>query len=491
MPQVSYINRQNTISIALDKLNNYPVGSKQPSLNSVANEFGLAEAMLRRVAKNDGPLGCPRPSTIFTKQEEDQLAGYCINIQKLGFDHTELSICTPQELTEAHAQQANATIINDHFEKLQKIVHENSLTAVQIWNMDETGFILVPKSRKVIARKDACQVHKVLHRNSHEHIFLVLTISAVRAYIPPLIIYKGVHAILGLLEGAPSGTVIGFTKTEYMHEDLFQMYLEHFISLISPIRLVLLMLDGHKSHINYTSTDFCHRNRIMLYALPPYTTYVLQPSELLFVKLKEKYSKMSNKYTKNNDGMIVMKHIFVKVLGPVFFETYTPLAICNAYRKTGIWPLNSNANDPNLLAPSLSTECFINPNPSLASQPICSHLSIHFHPTWLNVTKLVEKNALLKDENESLKTQIALISEELDTYKNPGICFLCSIFKYSTFHNSQASSFQVTSENQSDLSSYKKKRKTLPFAQLLTNEKSLQELKEVNKEAEQKSAKSK
>ncbi|CAI2200149.1 7254_t:CDS:1, partial [Funneliformis geosporum] len=255
---------------------------------------------------------------------------YCINMQKLGFgltrqgvnhciieimrinkrkhpfsengpgydwwkrfmrDHSELSIRIPQELSEARAQRANATIVKDHFDKLKQIIYENSLTAIQIWNMDETGFVIVPKSEKVLARRGARQVHKVSHGNSHEHISLVPTISAAGSYIPPLIIYKGVRTIPNLLEGAPSGTVMGFTNTGYMREELFQIYLNHFIKSISPIRPVLLILDGHKRYINYTCVDFYRQNGILLYVLTPHTTHILQPSELSFAKLKKEYNK--------------------------------------------------------------------------------------------------------------------------------------------------------------------------------------------------------
>ena len=65
-------------------------------------------------------------------------------------DHPELSFRVPQELSEARAQKANKVIVKDHFQKLQKIINENSLTATQIWNMDETGFTVVPKLEKVL-----------------------------------------------------------------------------------------------------------------------------------------------------------------------------------------------------------------------------------------------------------------------------------------------------------------------------------------------------
>ncbi|CAG8823225.1 19210_t:CDS:1, partial [Racocetra fulgida] len=52
--------------------------------------------------------------------------------------------------------------------------------------------------------------------------------------------------------------------------------------------------------------------------------------------------------------------------------------------------------------------------PSSASQPN------HFHPTRLNVNLLNEENKMLREENELLKAQLALVTEELDVYKNPG-----------------------------------------------------------------------
>ncbi|CAG8634940.1 13550_t:CDS:2 [Cetraspora pellucida] len=85
-------------------------------------------------------------------------------------------------LSEAHSQRANLIIIKDHFDKFYKIIEEHLLTTDQIWNMDET-------------------------------------------------------------DGALADTVIGFTNSEYMRKDLFQMYIEHFINFIPSSHPVLLMLD--------------------------------------------------------------------------------------------------------------------------------------------------------------------------------------------------------------------------------------------------------
>ncbi|CAG8650899.1 3979_t:CDS:2 [Cetraspora pellucida] len=170
-------NRNKSILVALNKYKkDYSTNHKRSSVNSLAESYNILRTTLRHVIKNDSPP-----------------------------NHSELS--------EARAQRANAIIVKNHFDKLKQIIDENSLTAMQIWNMDETRFVLVPKLEKVIAKKGACQVHKISHGNSHKHISVAPTISVARSYIPPLIIYKGVRVISGLLKGAPPVTVMGFTST--------------------------------------------------------------------------------------------------------------------------------------------------------------------------------------------------------------------------------------------------------------------------------------
>jgi len=84
------------------------------------------------------------------------------------------------------------------------------------------------------------------------------TISAAGTCIPPLFIFKGVRVNPSLLQGAPAGSVMAFTETGYMRDNVFRQYLEHFVKSITLVRPVLLMMDGHTSHIGRDSIKFCH-----------------------------------------------------------------------------------------------------------------------------------------------------------------------------------------------------------------------------------------
>lgn len=326
---------QAIIRLALDFLEAQAIETQAlPPLSilAVAKKFGIPVQTLRDAIKR----GVPKrrgPPMLLTTEEEEELAGYCINMQKLGFglsqpavnslvleilqtrdsqckrtptekwwnrfkrDHPNISFRILQELTEARAQKGNPTIIKDHFTKLQQIIDEHNLTAEQIWNMDETGFSISSPLQKVLAQKGTRNVHKV-SGSSKDHVSVCPTISAAGTFIPPLLIYKGVNFIEGMLDGAtvPSGTVAAFTDTGYMHENIFYMYIEHFNRKIPADRPVLLILDGHSSHINLVSIRFCHIHNILLYVLPSNTTHLLQPCEIPFKTLKTEYRKASDRY---------------------------------------------------------------------------------------------------------------------------------------------------------------------------------------------------
>ena len=114
---------------------------------------------------------------------------------------------------QAHTSKANPVVLKDHFEKLKKLFNDYSLTPDRIWNMDESGFNISARLQKVIAKKNARQVHKTAAGNLKEHISVCPTISAAGTYIPLLLIYKGVNVLDRLLSGlsVPPGTVAGFT----------------------------------------------------------------------------------------------------------------------------------------------------------------------------------------------------------------------------------------------------------------------------------------
>ena len=477
------------------------------SIQSTARRFGLPESTLRRVLQNGIPTHSG-PITVLTAEEEEELVGYCLNMQQLGFgltkssvnyavlqmvkgrghpfsekgpaqawwtrfmkDHPELSFRKPQAFTAARAQKGNPIIINDHYNKLQRIVIEHSLKEDQIWNMDETGFSLSSRLQHVLAKKNSRSVSKVAASNTTDHISVVSTISAAGISIPPLIIYTGKRVIENLLEGAPPGTVMGFTEKGYMQESLFNQYIEHFIKSIPATRPALLMLDGHKSHINISSLDICRENQILLYALPSNTTHLLQPCELPFRKLKLEFDKASEQYRNNNNGAIISKYSFAKVFGEAYQETYTSQAIINAFKHTGAWPINPNAISKERLAPSMPTQ-----RSPITDTSTSNASTTDNNMDNINIDNLNDNDIeVLKEIIRKQKEEIRLLKEENERLKHPGSASLATILKY------PMQKPKLTT-NDTELT----RRKSFPFTQLVTAEDTYNILKKKDEEEKEK-----
>ncbi|CAG8465789.1 3688_t:CDS:1 [Acaulospora morrowiae] len=112
-----------------------------------------------------------------------------------------------------------------------------------------------------------------------------------------------------------------------------------------------------------------------------------------------------------------------------------------------------------------------------SSQPICKYFT---RATIIEENdRLMIENESLRKENEILKNEkkgYDLIQEELEALKNPGTCSLRLALKYSAPRQT----------NNSEPSQLQKRRKTLPFNRLLTNDDSLHELKLIDELAKNK-----
>ena len=59
-----------------------------------------------------------------------------------------------------------------------------------------------------------------------------------------------------------------------------------------PDHPIMLLTDGHKSHLTLDVVDLCIQNKIILFCLPPHTTHALQPLDVaVFKSLKYYFSK--------------------------------------------------------------------------------------------------------------------------------------------------------------------------------------------------------
>lgn len=110
-------------------------------------------------------------------------------------------------------------------------------------------------------------------------------------------------------------------------------------------RFILLLVDGHKSHMSLPLSQSCEENQIFLYALPPNTTHMLQPADVsVFLPLKQQWKNTVTKWPENSNRTVT-KVNFCQVFHEALEASDMTTAIKNGFRRCGLFPFNPNNVD--------------------------------------------------------------------------------------------------------------------------------------------------
>jgi len=374
------------------------------AVKSVEDGMGIREAArlynipfetLRRRTNNDVSMSCRSgPPTVLTSDEEQQLASYCIKMADMGFGlsredvmmtafrivessgrkhpftngiagrawfdlfrtrHPSLTLRTPQPLSRARAACANEETVSDYFAKLGAICAKLNvlMKPMQIYNMDETGVSIVHKPGKVLTELGRRNVWAVTSAEKGKTHTILTCVSASGNSLPPFMIYPRKRITDNLKVGALAGTSFNCTDNGWVNGEMFCKWFNFFVNSIPPPRPVLLILDGHASHVSIEVIELARCNQIHMLCLPSHTTHILQPLDVgVFKSLKANYSKACRKYISENPGRVVTTEAVASLLAVAWPLSVTPVNIMAGFKKCGIYPLNPGEVTDRQIAPS-------------------------------------------------------------------------------------------------------------------------------------------
>ena len=241
------------------------------------------------------------------------------------------------------------------FNEYELFLKEHGVTSEdQIYNCDESGFpIQTGTSMKVCCDRQVRRNFQIAS-NSKTSITTLQCICANGSVIPPAIIYPGLNFNPEYCIGFPSNFHLGFTKNGWMETSQFYGWLtNHFVKRIPPIRPIVLLIDGHASHIDYHTSLFCSENGILLFRFPPHTSYALQPTDRgYFGVFKSNFSKEVAKFTVQYPSVSITKRTFPRIFKNAYEISCSVETIKSSFRATGTWPVNRFKVDHDLFNPS-------------------------------------------------------------------------------------------------------------------------------------------
>ncbi|XP_053391184.1 uncharacterized protein LOC128554006 [Mercenaria mercenaria] len=179
--------------------------------------------------------------------------------------------------------------------------------------------------------------------------------NALGTQIPPFFVFKGQRMRKELLEGSTPGSSGTVTDSGWSNSDVFLEYLqEHFIKYVqrgNKEQPLLLIFDGHRSHINMPVIEWAQHNNILLFVLPAHTSHALQPLDVgCFGPLQKIYE--CHKFLRECPETKITRYNVAALGSSSYVKGLSNSNLRSAFEKTGIYPFNPSAISDDQFAPS-------------------------------------------------------------------------------------------------------------------------------------------
>ena len=366
-------------------------------LKEASRLYNLPVETLRRRVIGAVDIHCrPGPPTVLTEEEEKKLSDYIVKMADIGFGlgredlrmaafriadksgrphpfhngmagvawldgffirHPKLVLRTAQPLSYSRAVSASHETIQDYFAKLAAMYARLNILSkpMQIFNTDEIGVFVVHKPGKVITEMGRKCVWSISSAEKGKNHTILSCVSAAGFSLPPFMVYPRKRISEALKVGAYPGTCFTCSDKGWITQEVYVEWFRFFLKTIPPIRPILLIADGHSSHVSMEVIELACDNNVHLLCLPSHTTHLLQPLDVgIFKSLKSHYNKECKKYMAAHPGQMVTTEVIASLIGRAWSLSFTPVNIMAGFRKSGAYPLNPGVIDDRQVAPSLA-----------------------------------------------------------------------------------------------------------------------------------------
>jgi hypothetical protein len=263
--------------------------------------------------------------------------------------HPELKSKFVPPLNKERAIAQDPAVFQRYFDLFSTLVTIYKIDPADMYNMDEKGFMqgVIAKAKVIITREEHFKGKSYCIQDGNREWTSVIECMSTDGYkMAPWIIFKGVQCkkawLQRLLLYHPLShitmTYNGWTDNAIG----VQWFRDCFIPESSARRkgeYILMLFDGHASHISSEVIRLCITHKVILLCLPPHTTHLLQPLDIgIFAALASFYKSLIRDTCKFGYNYSVDKLIFMEAYIKARDQAFTTINIQKAWAKAGLIP---------------------------------------------------------------------------------------------------------------------------------------------------------
>ncbi|CAF4830706.1 unnamed protein product [Pieris macdunnoughi] len=268
--------------------------------------------------------------------------------------HPEITEKKAEGISTAKANVCENDIKRWHRSLEEYLVEEHSLDILEdpkrIFNADESGFQTCPESGKVIGPVGMKNFYEIKSGREKEQVTVMVAINAAGQVVTPMIVYPLVRISKEIAINVPENWGIGKSPKGWMTGPLYYEYIANifdpWVKANNIKKPILLLIDGHSSHLTLEVSQYCAENQILAYALFPNSTHISQPADVsVFKCLKSGWKNTVCEFKDRTGNRQITRAGFAPLLAKVFKDKVTPDVVANGFRKCGIYPFDVTAID--------------------------------------------------------------------------------------------------------------------------------------------------
>ncbi|MES9884138.1 MAG: hypothetical protein ABW185_25105 [Sedimenticola sp.] len=275
----------------------------------------------------------------------------------LGRWREQIATLKPSSLDTNRAKSSTPEVVDTYFDNLDEMTKYKLHDKPQfIYNIDETGIQPEHRPPNIIAPVNSKPQAITSPRSTTTTV--IGCVSASGTSLPPFYVFKGKRFNQELMNGAAPGSRGVMSDSGWSNSDIFRGYLsDHFLPNIGTGedgQHILLIYDGHASHISSSLIEWAKSHNIILFVLPAHTSHILQPLDVgVFGPFKRYYYSECATFMRDNIGQKVTKYEMCHISSQAYIKAMTPVNIISSFKKTGIFPLSREVISRDRLFPSI------------------------------------------------------------------------------------------------------------------------------------------
>ena len=191
---------------------------------------------------------------------------------------------------------------------------------MQMYNCDESNVTIVFKPSKVVAELGKRNVYAISAVEKGETHTVLSCVSASGFVLPPMMVYPHKTCVPEKLkEGAIPNTLFGNSECGWINSQLFVEWFAFFIKNIPPMRPILLIQDGHSSHVSIELIEMTRANDVIVLCLPAHMSHILQPLDVgVFKAFKTSFNKACGNYMRQHPNQVITTDVLASVVAQAY-----------------------------------------------------------------------------------------------------------------------------------------------------------------------------